>query len=86
MIRSKEDVTMDVMTKRVFISYSWAKQEYVTDIVERLRHDGIDTVFDQYDLIVGDDVYQFMERAVNDKSIDYVLMFCDETYTLTLTG
>lgn len=81
MIRSKEDVTMDVMTKRVFISYSWAKQEYVTDIVERLRHDGIDTVFDQYDLIVGDDVYQFMERAVNDKSIDYVLMFCDETYT-----
>lgn len=68
------------MTKKVFISYSWAKQDYVASIVERLRHDGIDTVFDQHDLIAGYDVYQFMERAVNDKSIDYVLMFCDETY------
>ena len=76
----------DTMTKKVFISYSWRKQEEVSEIVERLRGVGIDTVFDIHDLNPGDDIYKFMEKSVNDDGIDYVLMFCDKSYADKANG
>ena len=37
-------------------------------------------MFDQWDAKPGDDLYFFMEKSVNDKSIDFVLVLCDESY------
>ena len=54
---------------KVFISYAWGSDEYqnkVLAFVTQLRSDGIDTVFDKWDLIEGNNTY-------------YV--FCDTIYT-----
>lgn len=66
--------------KKVFISYSWAVQERVVELAERLIANGIDVVLDVYDLKEGQDKYAFMEQAVNDDTIDRVLIVCDKTY------
>jgi len=68
-------------TKRVFISYSWAVQERVIELAERLIANGVDVVLDVYDLKEGHDKYAFMEQSVNDPNIDRVLIICDKTYT-----
>lgn len=68
---------------KVFISYSWTSEEYkkyVVDLVCTLRNRGVDTVFDSYDLMPGDDKYVFMERIANDPTIDKVLILCDRGY------
>ncbi len=68
---------------RVFISYSWTSQDYkkyVMDVAYALRNRGVDTIIDSYDLMPGDDKYVFMERIVNDPSIDKVLILCDRGY------
>ncbi len=67
-------------TKKVFISYSWAVQERVVELAERLIANGIDVVLDVYDLKEGQDKYAFMEQSVNDETIDRVLIICDKTY------
>ena len=67
--------------KKVFISYSWAVQERVVELAERLIANGIDVVLDVYDLKEGQDKYAFMEQAVNDDTIDRVLIICDKTYS-----
>ena len=61
--------------KKVFISYSWSSEEKVCEIVERLMYSGIDVVFDKYDLKEGQDKYVFMEKSVNDDTVDRVLIF-----------
>ncbi|MFB2347510.1 toll/interleukin-1 receptor domain-containing protein [Priestia megaterium] len=69
---------------KIFISYSWTNEEFTTwvreEIAERLESDGVEVVFDQWDLQDGHDVYTFMERAVNDKEISKVLVICDKGY------
>lgn len=72
---------MDSSTKRVFLSYSWAVQERVIELAERLIANGIDVILDVYDLKEGQDKYAFMEQSVNDTDIDRVLIICDKTYT-----
>lgn len=71
----------EVEIKRVFISYSWAVKERVKELADCLIKDGVEVVIDIYDLNKGDDKYRFMERSVNDDSIDRVLIICDKTYT-----
>lgn len=66
---------------KVFISYSWAVQEWVIKLAQRLVNDGIDTIVDSWSLHPGDDKYEFMESSVTDKTIDFVLIICDKTYT-----
>jgi len=56
-------------------------QERVLELVERLIANGIDVVIDVYDLKEGQDKYAFMERSVNDSTIDRVLVICDKVYT-----
>lgn len=68
--------------KKVFISYSWAVQERVVELAERLIANGVDVVLDVYDLKEGQDKYAFMEQSVNDPSVDRVLIICDKTYTV----
>ena len=68
---------------KVFISYAWGSEEYqnkVLAFVSQLRSDGIDTVFDKWDLIEGNDTYAFMEKCVTDPSVTNVLMLLDPIY------
>lgn len=71
---------MDAGNKTVFISYSWAVQEKVVSLAERLIANGIDVILDVYDLKEGQDKYAFMEQSVNNPSVDRVLIICDKTY------
>jgi len=66
---------------KVFISYSWTVQEWVVKLAQRLVNDGIDTIVDFWNLKPGNDKYKFMESMVTDKTIDFVLIVCDKTYT-----
>lgn len=72
---------MDEKNKKVFISYSWAVQEQVIELAERLIANGVEVILDVYDLKDGNDKYAFMEQSVNDPTVDHVLIVCDKTYT-----
>ena len=69
--------------KKVFISYAWGTEEYsqkVTRLVNALRANSIDTIYDKFDLAEGADIHVFMEQAVNSKDVDKVLILCDKNY------
>lgn len=66
--------------KKVFISYSWSNQDWVTDLATELVRNGIEVAVDIWDLREGDDKYLFMEKEVNDPTIDKVLIICDPEY------
>lgn len=73
----------------MFISYSWSTPEHehrVVALATRLMHDGVDVVLDKWNLEVGQDKYQFMERMVTDPSIGKVLMICDAMYSEKADG
>jgi hypothetical protein len=68
------------MTK-TFISYSWDNDDHknwARDLASRLRGDGIDVTLDQWHLVPGDQLPEFMERAVRES--DYVLIICTHKY------
>ena len=68
---------------KVFISYAWIDEEFnkkVSEFVNRLRQDGIDTVFDQTDLKFGQSMPHFMESTVRDNEITNVLMLLTPEY------
>lgn len=68
---------------KVFISYSWkptANRERVMQLAERLMSDGVNVVIDVWDLKEGNDIYKFMERMVNDQSINRVLLISNKNY------
>ena len=66
---------------KVFISYSHDSPEHkqwVLELGTRLRHNGVDVTFDQWDLTPGDDFTRFMEVGVRD--FDRVLVVCTDNY------
>ena len=66
---------------KIFISYSHDSPEHkqwVLELSEKLRHNGVDVILDQWDLGPGDDVTQFMERSIIDS--DRVLVVCTDSY------
>lgn len=70
-------------TPKVFLSYSWTTPEHEANVVQfaqRLVDDGVDVVFDKWDLLAGQDVNKFMEQCVADPSIDKVIIVCDSGY------
>ncbi len=74
---------MQEIKPKVFISYAWTNDEYtnrVASFVKRLRSDGIDTLFDQFDLQAGNSLNHFMEKCVSDPSITHVLMLLNPAY------
>lgn len=77
---------IDNQTKLVFISYSRVKLDYVRSIVDRLCGDGVQVIFDQYDLKHGNHLTPYMEQAVNNPDVDYVLVFSDKSYTEKANG
>lgn len=74
---------------KVFISYAWGNDEYqnrVLSFATDLMNDGIDVVFDKWDLSEGNDTYAFMEKCATDKSITNVLMLLDPIYAEKADG
>ena len=69
-----------IIHPKVFISYSWAVQDWVKKLADKLRQDGVDAITDFYDLKPGNDIHAFMEQQVTDPSMDHVLIVCDKTY------
>lgn len=68
---------------KVFISYAWGTDEYqnkVLSFVYSLIGDGIDVIFDKFDLNAGNDTNEFMEKCVNDPNVTNVLMLLDPVY------
>lgn len=73
----------EAMHPKVFISYSWsspAHQQLVKTWADRLVADGVEVIFDLYDLKEGQDKYAFMERMVTDKAVTHALVICDKKY------
>ncbi|MBI5932387.1 MAG: toll/interleukin-1 receptor domain-containing protein [Chloroflexi bacterium] len=68
------------MTK-VFISYAWDSKEHKTwvrNLSTRLKNRGVDVTLDQWHLVPGDQIPEFMERAVRES--DFVLIVCTQKY------
>lgn len=68
---------------KLFISYSWTSQEYqqwVLELAEKLRADGVNVILDKWDLKPGHDAHYFMEQMVTDKSVTKVIIICDQSY------
>ncbi len=68
---------------KIFISYAWGDEEYqnqVLSFASELVSDGVDVVFDKWDLTEGNDTYAFMEKCASDPSITNVLMLLDPIY------
>lgn len=70
-------------TTRAFISYSWSSPTHVAwtvNLASRLLEDGVDVIFDKFDLKPGHDAYQFMESMVTDETVTKVMLICDQAY------
>ena len=84
MDREREAADIEAGTRpRGSISYNWTSQEHrdrVKSWVDRLIADGVDVVFDRYDLKEGSDKFMDMERMVVDPSVTHVLVFSDREY------
>lgn len=74
-------MSQEVEPPLVFISYSHDSPEHkkwVANLANKLMKGGVRTLFDQWDLNLGDDVAKFMERSV--RQADRVLMVCTDAY------
>lgn len=79
----RRSVSMKRHLATIFISYAWTSQQHiiwVKELADKLREEGINVIYDQTHLRSGQDKYAFMEKMVNDKSIDKVLLICNTTY------
>lgn len=69
---------------KVFISYAWGSQEHddkVIALATSLKGDGVDVVFDKWQLKEGNDTFSFMEKSVLDETITNVLILLDPIYS-----
>ena len=68
---------------KAFVSYSWDDERHknwVADLAARLRSDGIDAALDQWDVVPGDQLAEYMEKEIRDN--DYVLIICTPNYRM----
>ena len=71
----------DSKIPRAFISYSWDSDDHriwTRGLAARLRSDGIDVTLDQWHAAPGDQLPEFMERAIREN--DFVLVICTTNY------
>ena len=64
-----------------FMSYSWdgnSHKKWVRDLAKRLRHDGVDVSLDQWEVVPGDQIPEFMEKAIRDTQ--FTLIVCTPNY------
>lgn len=72
---------MNTDPPKAFISYSWdddAHKQWTKVLATRLREDGVDVTLDQWKLVPGDQLPQFMESAIRENS--YVLIVCTPNF------
>ncbi len=70
-----------------FLSYSWDDDDHrawVRSLAERLRRDGIDAKLDQWEMALGDQIPEFMERSIRDN--DFVVIICTPRYRTRADG
>src|SRR5437762_8559446 len=68
-------------TPTVFVSYAHeepAHDQWVADLASDLRHNGVDTSLDEWDLVPGQDTTGFMESQIRDS--DFVILICTPRY------
>ena len=73
--------TEDIENPKVFISYSWDKEEHknwVLELAEKLINNGVDVILDRYDLGPGKNMHHFMDEAI--KEADKVLIVFTPDY------
>ncbi len=66
---------------KAFVSYSWDSgehREWVADLGNRLRADGVELLLDEWHVRPGDQLPHFMEEAVRES--DFVLVVCTIRY------
>lgn len=66
---------------KAFISYSWEDDEHrawVCELATRLQSQGVEITLDQWHTAPGDQLSEFMERAVREN--DHVLIICTPYY------
>lgn len=71
---------MDIV-KKAFISYAWDSEEHknwVLKLATDLLSHGVDTLFDQWDVRLGNDLPFFMEQGLTDSR--FVLCICSDKY------
>lgn len=76
-------MTNNTPSPTAFISYSWDSNDHkkwVHNLALRLRNDGIEVILDQWHLTPGDQLPEFMERAVRD--CEFVLVVCTQKYKI----
>lgn len=69
------------MTPTAFISYSWdddTHKEWVKNLAERLRQDGVDVTLDKWATAPGDQLTTFMEQAIRENQ--FILIICTPNY------
>ncbi len=72
---------------KVFISYSWDNDQHkawTKALAARLRDNGVDATLDQWEMVPGDRLPEFMERAIRENS--YVLIICTPNYKQKADG
>ena len=77
----------DLKVPKAFISYSWEDEKHrvwVLELATRLRSNGVETILDQWHMAPGDQLSDFMERAVREN--DYVLIICTPRYKERANG
>src|SRR5690606_20069871 len=68
---------------KLFISYSWTSPNHearVLALASELVDNGVNVIFDKWDLREGQDAYAFMESMVRDPEVTKVLLVCDSVY------
>ncbi len=75
------------MAPSVFVSYSHDSKNHKTWVLQlatRLRHNGVNAILDQWNLSLGKDVAEFIERGLSES--DRVLCICSENYVRKATS
>src|SRR6266545_4672992 len=74
---------------KTFISYAWTSpthQNWVLDLANQLRENGVDVTIDKWDLREGHDAIAFMEKMVTDPEIKKVIIVLNRTYAEKADG
>jgi hypothetical protein len=80
-MKTNESPSGEQRNPKVFISYSWDSESHrawVRALGARLRSDGVDVTLDQWHVGPGDQLPEFMERAIREN--DFVLIICMTKY------
>lgn len=79
----------ELKAQKTFISYSWSSvehEDWVLELATRLVNNGVEVVLDKWDSVEGQNLNAFMQRCVNDPTIEKVLVVCDEIYANKADG